>query len=140
MRPVLAEAQDHARERIHERCLCVRLRETGARAERREHGADLVVVQTERAQARHDLTDAYVRIALRDAAKYLQHALNAGERQLGAARQARREVPADVVAALAKSPLDLEEQARLADAVIAAHREHARRATGGAREDLADGA
>ena len=35
---------------------------------------------------------------------------------------------ADVVAALAQAPLDLVEQARLADAVVAADREHARRA------------
>ena len=106
-----------------ERRLGVRLREAGARAERRQDGADLVVVQAERAEPRHDLADAHVRVALGHAAEYLQHALNARERELGAARQARREVPADVVAALAEPALDLEEQARLADAVVAAHRE-----------------
>ena len=63
---------------------------------------------------------------------------DARERELVAARRARRDVEADVVAALAQPPLDLVEQARLADAVVAADGEHARRALGRGGEHLAD--
>ena len=45
---------------------------------------------------------------------------DAGERELAPARRARREVEADVVVALAEAPLDLVEEPRLADAVVAA--------------------
>ena len=60
-----------------------------------------------------------------------------GERELVAARWARRDVEADVVAALAQPPLDLVEEPRLADAVVAADRQHPRRAPRRRGEHLA---
>ncbi len=109
-----------------QRALRVRARvRRHVRAERGEHGAHVFVVQAERAKTRLHRDDALGRVALAHAAQYLQHTHDSRERIFAPARRARRDVEADVVVALAEAALDLEEEARLADAVIAADRENA---------------
>src|SRR5580704_13994766 len=100
VRAILAKALHHFHEGLPEPGVGVAPARGRARAEDGEDRVDLVRLQTERPQPRLHRQDARVRVALARPAEYLQHADDAGERELIAPRRAGRSMKADVVAAL----------------------------------------
>ena len=90
-----------------------------------------------RAKARTDVEDALLVVALLDAAEHLEHRGETAPRDLCPVPRTGGHVEADVVVPLADPPLHLREQARLADPLVARHRDDLRALARRLREDPA---